>query len=312
MDHPPEERQARVEALQRAVTAAIDNRSVAPKLSIRPGNPPTFSGVRKNQDLVDAFINAMNAQFLFETRLTENQKIALAATYFEAEKPAEQWMRPYTRYLHGEQGAPAWLETWQDFAKELKRRFGDPLDEETTFRKLHALRQTGSARDYAVRFTELAERTKESEAFKILHFKQFLKINVKTALAGRKFTTLNDIIDAAISIDEDLYDSRAATDVRRPPEPVRAFRAVPPAPSVPYRSQVVPMEIDATRVEGRGPLSPQERQRRAENNLCYRCGGSGHRARFCPLTNARPNNVARMAGTNEADFSEASAASEEQ
>lgn len=137
MDLPP----ARIEALRQAMTGAFEQKAI--RLSIKPGSPPQFSGARKNQDLVEAFVNAMNAQFLFETRLTDIQKIALAATYFEAEKPAEQWMRPYTKYLHGEADGPAWLTSWKLFADELKRRFGDPLDDETTFRKLHNLRQLG-------------------------------------------------------------------------------------------------------------------------------------------------------------------------
>lgn len=60
------------------------------------------------------------------------------------------------------------------------------------------------------------------------NFKQFLKLGVKTALTGRRFSTLNEVIDAAISIDEDLYDSKMA-DHRRVPELMRPGRQTVPS-----------------------------------------------------------------------------------
>jgi len=44
-----------------------------------------------------------------------------------------------------------------------------------------------------------------------------------------------------------------------------------------------PMEIDATKTgKPRGPLTPEERQRRKDLKLCLYCGGTNHNANSCP------------------------------
>ena len=48
-------------------------------------------------------------------------------------------------------------------------------------------------------------------------------------------------------------------------------------------------------------LSPEERRRRIEQNMCLYCGGQGHIARFCPN---KPRNLLRG---NEAYFAPAAA-----
>ncbi|KAH9269922.1 hypothetical protein BASA83_008079 [Batrachochytrium salamandrivorans] len=40
------------------------------------------------------------------------------------------------------------------------------------------------------------------------------------------------------------------------------------------------MDLDATR---RGPITPQERDRRFQGKLCFRCGKEGHFRAECPL-----------------------------
>lgn len=238
----------------------------------------------------------MEAQFLFEPRLTERQKIAMAVTFFEPEKPAEHWIRSYAKYLYtGTAGTPVWLKTWADFATELRRKFGDPLDAETTFRKLRALRPTGSARDYAVCFQELAERTQQTEEYKALHFRQFLKVSVRNVLAGKRFTSLNELMDAAIAVDEDLFEGRR-------------FDFVRPGRSLAVTTGPVPMEVDST--TARGPISLEERQRRREQNLCFRCGESGHRAASCTPRRARAENTVR-ANSITMDFANAPTTNEE-
>ena len=43
------------------------------------------------------------------------------------------------------------------------------------------------------------------------------------------------------------------------------------------------MDLDATRSNKRfKPLTPEERKRRYDNNLCLYCGKAGHRAGDCP------------------------------
>jgi len=60
-----------------------------------------------------------------------------------------------------------------------------------------------------------------------------------------------------------------------------------PAPQAPLPS-VDPMQLDRIR-SYRGPISPEERERRQKNNLCLYCGAPGHYSLGCP--NKRPTGL---------------------
>lgn len=59
-------------------------------------------------------------------------------------------------------------------------------------------------------------------------------------------------------------------------------------PSTATGTHAGPMDMSVAR----GPLSPEEKQRRRANNLCLYCGQPGHIARACPNSNRKPLHVA--------------------
>jgi len=49
------------------------------------------------------------------------------------------------------------------------------------------------------------------------------------------------------------------------------------------------MELDASSSTKFKPLTPEERKRRYDNNLCLYCGEGGHRATECPKKKNKGN-----------------------
>ena len=59
------------------------------------------------------------------------------------------------------------------------------------------------------------------------------------------------------------------------------------------------MELDAT--TGRYHLKAEEKERRFKNNLCMRCGDSGHRAAACDKGKKKASNLAVLEAGEEDD-----------
>ena len=112
--------------------------------------------------------------------------------------------------------------------------------------------------------------------------------------------TLNELIARAVKIDNTLYDlnnrkkerqlgntfrgnprtSHYRSNDRRPAQPRSQGYEDPYGPR--------PMELDATQQQQRrGPLSDQEKERRRREQLCFRCGKSGHMLKDCRQRNGR-------------------------
>lgn len=84
-------------------------------------------------------------------------------------------------------------------------------------------------------------------------------------------TVLDEFINLSIDIDSRLYQRQKTKKNSRPHVAVRSAMEIdPPVPSRPAL--------------GKGPqhLTRNERQRRAQEQLCYYCGKPGHIASSCP------------------------------
>ncbi len=121
-----------------------------------------------------------------------------------------------------------------------------------------------TAADYALSFRTLAAQTTWVEDTLKLLFRRGLNAELQSELACRdEGRTLSQFIELTIHIDN----------------LIRARRMVRSAPRSPPRSQNAgePMQLGFT------PLTPQERERRMQNQLCLYCGQAGHMRNTCPV-----------------------------
>ncbi|KAH9273059.1 hypothetical protein BASA83_004634 [Batrachochytrium salamandrivorans] len=86
--------------------------------------------------------------------------------------------------------------------------------------------------------------------------------------------TLEEFALLAIKVDARIQEHHLETQITWTPDPSQRLPPVS-APTNPMM-----MDLDATR---RGPITPQERDRRFQGKLCFRCGKEGHFRAECPL-----------------------------
>ncbi|KAE8228973.1 hypothetical protein CF326_g6076 [Tilletia indica] len=207
------------------------------------------------------------------------------------------------------------LTTWQGFVSLFQAHFGDPDARATAERKLESLRQVTSVVEYASEYQTWCFQLDDTEQRRANGFYKHLKPLVKDEVTRLgKPDTLAAMIAVAIQADARLMERvserrteapgysvalpRPQTSQPRlapfvvPTPPPRFYQAPPSSNSGP-----VSMQVDAIRTSSalppsrpRGPLTPSERQRRMELNLCLYCGMPHHRAEACPN---RPANSAR-------------------
>uniref|UniRef100_A0A8C9TDS6 CCHC-type domain-containing protein n=1 Tax=Scleropages formosus TaxID=113540 RepID=A0A8C9TDS6_SCLFO len=167
--------------------------------------------------------------------------------------------------------------TYDDFKTRFLAVFGLPLADEQTSDKLLDIRQGDRpVADYAIEFRTLAERSGWGSPALLACFRQGLNMRIRKELAfrGEKWT-LDRFIETAVALDNAARDQHTWT--RQPPDR-----------DSPSRGDPEPMQL------GHGRLTPAERQRRIQGQLCLYCGTPGHLRLQCPV---RPDHqVSKPAG----------------
>ena len=137
-------------------------------------------------------------------RGSDAQKIAYAASFFEVGSPAHSWVLPHLpRVIKNDPSLEPWLLGWSAFTDQLVSLFGNPRATADNLMKLQNLSQTASARDYTIKFNELASRTDISNQTQMILYEQKLKTDVRSRLAGNKnLTTLAALQAAATDVDD--------------------------------------------------------------------------------------------------------------
>ncbi len=155
--------------------------------------------------------------------------------------------------------------TFDSFLHHFREVFEHPAEGRGAGEQLLALSQgRKTAADYALSFRTLAAQTTWVEDTLKLLFRRGLNTELQSELACRdEGRTLSQFIELTIHIDN----------------LIRARRTVRSAPHSPPRSQTTgePMQLGFT------PLTPQERERRMQNQLCLYCGQAGHMRNTCPV-----------------------------
>jgi hypothetical protein len=143
-----EELQSTVDALRDEMRALAQDR--APSLSeadVRPPEP--FSGKSADLplflDLLRHVFSSRRAQFR-----REKTKVDYAISHLRGK--AFDWVRPHLRA----EEPPAWMDTFEAFAREISERFEAPNDFEDAADRFCSLSQTGSVAAYAEELQECA------------------------------------------------------------------------------------------------------------------------------------------------------------
>jgi len=210
---------------------------------------------------------------------TERQKVIFAATFLRG--PAFSWLQPYLESLDEVE----MLNNLTLFFKELQNVFGDPDKVATAERQLCKLKQTRSVANYATDFHRLSALTQWNDPALCYQFYEGLKNDVKDELSRTdRPKDLAGLIALAVKVDTRIYERHLEKYNSSPrffPRPTPVHVSAQPVPaSKPIQSDA--MEIDGTRAP-RQSLTPQEKQRRRDNNLCLYCGQAGHMTRDCSI-----------------------------
>ncbi len=155
--------------------------------------------------------------------------------------------------------------TFDSFLHHFREVFEHPAEGRGVGEQLLALSQgRRTAADYALSFRTLAAQTTWVEDTLKLLFRKGLNTELQSELACRdEGRTLSQFIELTIHVDN----------------LIRSRRTTRSAPRSPPRSQEAtePMQLGFT------PLTPQERERRMQNQLCLYCGQAGHMRNTCPV-----------------------------
>ena len=121
-----------------------------------------------------------------------------------------------------------------------------------------------------------------NDSASIYFFSRKLKESIRFEITARGNVPvlLQAYIAAAISVEH----NQAAAIKGRPQQQQQQQRPPPPnrPPAILPLAGAGPMEVDGSR-RNPGPLNPEERRRRADNNLCAYCGQAGHLIGTCAL-----------------------------
>ena len=202
--------------------------------------------------------------------------------------------------------AQQWLETLIDptsdtlpphytqdiFMRELTAFFGGGITQASLEHSLDDLRQTGTVSELAIAFQNIVNtftpRWTDSAAIYFLSRKLKDAIRFELGKKGDIPDELQAYIAAAIAMEHNLAAGRPRSQQPLPQNPSRQALPPPLNPSRPPPASTQnpaagagPMDLDGTRGT-RGPLSADERRRRADNNLCAYCGQAGHLIASCP------------------------------
>jgi hypothetical protein len=265
-----------------------------PRTTARFREPKLFKG--KADDVPGFLLEINDVIALSRNGLpTDQDKCLYMASFFD-EGAAKQW------YGSVRISQANLLDSFEDFCAEFQAHFGNPNVATTAKYKIDALSQTGSVANYAARYFELLVHVDWSEQTKIDTFYRKLKPAVKDIISytpvDKRPNTFKKYVDFCIDIDNRVHEREVerrheakSSNLGKPSSSSRNTNNSSFSPRVPSASTSSssalppgePMEIDATKTgKPRGPLTPEERQRRKDLKLCLYCGGANHTAHSCP------------------------------
>ena len=215
----------------------------------------------------------------------DEQKVLYVISYL-AETP-RKWARPI---LEDEEhplrkSFPAFKAALDDIYadRNLRQRAED---------KLAYLKQTKSAAAYAAEFLEVTAPLDLGEDGLRTWFYKGLKTDLKKSLVFLpEAKTFHEFVSQCISLDQRLYHTRkeeelaakASKSSSKPPDNSKKTHSSASSSNAGARSSDSSPPKRQQSDRPRGPLSEEEKQRRRDERLCFRCGKPDHVVRDCPL-----------------------------
>jgi len=250
-----------------------------PKISL----PDKFDGSRRN---LRAFLNQVRLVVRMQPdRYPDDERqVGLLGSLLTG--PASNWFAPLL-----ERDSPL-LRNFEAFVTDLEATFGDTDRIRSAKGKLRNLRQGNRpASQYASEFRLIAGDTNWNDDALMAQFRIGLNDDVKDLLLTMEDPLdLQQLITHAVKCDNRLFERRmernGKANMSRTPATLRFSQTVTtptPPPSRPTPQQYLPpgdpMQLDTVRIKH---LTPAEKQRRRQENLCLYCGKPNHIASNCP------------------------------
>jgi hypothetical protein len=191
---------------------------------------------------------------------------------------------------------PPEISSYENLVEYLRINYGDPDEKGTASREWKELKQTGSASAYIAKIQQYVAILKRKEPEPIIERAiDGLKSQLKDEIArsGRTFSSLAELAAFIIPLDNRLWtrEQEKKREVKdRLTKPTQSYVAPRYPAAIDTQVEVKresspkpqPTRTNPSQVLPRGPLSPQEKQRRRDHNLCLYCGRPGHLALSCP------------------------------
>jgi retrotransposon gag protein/zinc knuckle protein len=328
MQNPVDSRQASAEA---ETTASLTQAILLMTQELRRRQNPTPKAKAKEPDTFDGTEPKKLNNFILQCNLffrgnsaysDDSNKVNLALSYLRG--TALEYFEP--TILDSDE-VPDWMDDWSAFIRTLRTQFGpidptadaeDGIDNLKMADNHHILR-------YNVDFNRFAVRTGWDEAVLRHRYYSGLAERIKDIMGQQgKPPTLEAMKALAHSIDARHWERlreksrqgrlKAETPDKPDKPPKTDNKTTPPTPGSsnkgnkggkpgkPAASGSAPL---SDKLGKDGKLTPQERQRRFDNNLCLFCGGTGHTARECPKSGSSASKAkARAAQAMEEEASD--------
>jgi len=236
---------------------------------------------------------------------TNAQKVSSALTHFKIGTSAGNWASDLMETAL--RANPPNYGTWDQFKVAFERQFIPPAAQMEAIQKLHDTWMGGQ--NFAIWFQEWstqARRTGVDKTTKMWAFRRNLPPGLQTKLLtlSPQPTTLDDLVEKVREFDHNwqIYGEPTGNPTRGQ-GPSRGNWRSNRNPRIQEIKDDAEIEIAATHprcgtTRKRGKLTPQERKRRMDSNLCLYCGMAGHIAAKCPISK-RPymGSLVRQLGT---------------